>query len=112
VGIPAALNDTVSREEREMMKRVYWLPVLCTLFFAGVAGADDYPIMDMVADKVVQKYQTSSCEDLWKQKGAPKTDREKEALQLLRDDPQMRTAFVDKVAATVVNKMFECGMIP
>jgi len=95
-----------------MIKRVYWLGALCILFLAGVARAEDYPIMDMVADKVVQKYKESSCEDLWKQKEGPKTDREKEALQLLRDDPQMRKAFVDKVAATVVNKMFECGMIP
>lgn len=94
-----------------MIKRV-WLGALCVLFLAGIAGAEDYPIMDMVADKVVQKYKESSCEDLWKQKEAPKTDREKEALQLLRDDPQMRKAFVDKVAPTVVNKMFECGMIP
>ena len=97
-----------------MIKRV-WLGAFCLLFFVGVAGiaaAEDYPIMDMVADKVVQKYQHASCEELWRKKEAPKTDREKEALQLLRDDPQMRKAFVDKVAATVVNKMFECGMIP
>jgi hypothetical protein len=95
-----------------MIKRVAWLAILCTLFFAAAASAEDYPIMDMVADKVVQRYKQSSCEDLWKQKEAPKTEKEKEALQLLRDDPQMRKAFVDKVAATVVNKMFECGMIP
>lgn len=31
---------------------------------------------------------------------------------MLKDDPQMRTAFVDKIAAPVVNKMFECGMVP
>jgi len=31
---------------------------------------------------------------------------------MLRNDPQMRQAFVDKVAAPIVNKMFECGLIP
>jgi len=31
---------------------------------------------------------------------------------MLRGDPQMRTLFINKVAAPVVNKMFECGMIP
>lgn len=96
-----------------MIKRgVYCLAILSVLLAVGVARAEDYPIMDMVAGKVMQKYKQSSCEELWKQKEAPKTEKEKEALQILRDDPQMRKAFVDKVAATVVNKMFECGMIP
>jgi hypothetical protein len=34
------------------------------LFAAGVADAQ-FPIMDQVADKVIQKYQTSTCEQLW-----------------------------------------------
>ena len=33
-------------------------------------------------------------------------------MQMLRNDPQMRTAFINKVAAPIVNKMFECGLIP
>jgi hypothetical protein len=37
---------------------------------------------------------------------------EQEAVQLLRATPQMRAAFIDKVAAPIANKMFECGMIP
>jgi hypothetical protein len=65
-----------------------------------------------LADKVIQKYQQSSCEDLWKKKGKAKSAREQEAIQLLRGDPQMRRAFIDKVAPPIVNKMFECGMIP
>ena len=95
-----------------MMKRIGSFAALSILLVACAAGAQQYPIMDMIADKFIQKYQTSSCEQLWKQKEAPKSDQEKEALELLRDDPQMRTAFVNKVAAPVINKMFECGMIP
>ena len=34
------------------------------------------------------------------------------ALHLLRDDPKARVAFVDQIAAPVLNKMFECNMIP
>jgi hypothetical protein len=30
----------------------------------------------------------------------------------LRNDSQARMAFIDKIAAPVLNKMFECGMIP
>jgi hypothetical protein len=31
---------------------------------------------------------------------------------LLKQNPQLRTEFINKVAAPIVNKMFECGMIP
>jgi hypothetical protein len=75
-----------------------------------------YPIMDAVANKVIQKYQTSTCEQLWQEKaqgqGKPKPEMEQRAVQALRNDPRMRQAFFDKVSAPIVNKMFECGMIP
>jgi hypothetical protein len=37
---------------------------------------------------------------------------EKNLIQMLRENPQMRQVFIDKVAATVANKMFECGLVP
>jgi hypothetical protein len=37
---------------------------------------------------------------------------EQRVIGLLQSDPQMRTAFINKVAAPIANKMFECGMIP
>ncbi len=79
-------------------------------------NAQDFPILDKIADKVIQKYQQSTCEQLWEeraQKGkAPKPQMEQEALQMLKSDQQMRSAFINKVAAPIANKMFECGMIP
>ena len=81
------------------------------LLFAGVASAQ-YPILDRIADKVVQKYQQSTCEQLWQKKGQPPSQREQEAVQIMRNNPQMRQAFIDRVAAPIANKMFECGMIP
>jgi hypothetical protein len=30
----------------------------------------------------------------------------------MREDQQMRAAFIDRVAAPIANKMFECGMFP
>ena len=95
-----------------MTKRFDLFALMFGVLFAGVAGAQQYPIMDKVADKVIQKYQQSTCEQLWQEKGKPKGEREQEAVQLLRNDPQMRTAFINKVAAPIANKMFECGMIP
>jgi hypothetical protein len=82
-----------------------------TLLGVGVAGAQ-FPILDMVAEKVIQKYQQATCEQLWQQKGQPKSAQEQEALQILQGDPQMRTSFLNKVAAPIANNMFECGMIP
>ena len=88
---------------------------VATLAAAGVAYAQ-FPVMDRVADKVVQKYQTSTCEQLWQEKaqkqGQPKPEMEQRAIQALKGDPQMRQAFFNKVAGPIVNKMFECGMIP
>ena len=95
-----------------MSKRLYmfaFLPVL--LGFAGVASAQQYPIIDDIANKVVQKYQNSSCEQLWQRRGHH-SPREQEAVQFMRNNPQMRAEFVDRVAAPIANKMFECGMIP
>jgi len=91
-----------------------------TLAVAAIAAAGlayaQFPIMDMVANKVIQKYQTSTCEQLWQERaqgqGKPKPEMEQRAMKLLREDPQMRQAFFDKVAGPIVNKMFECGMIP
>ena len=94
-----------------MIKRVYLLPFLSAVLFVGVAGAQEHPLMNMIADRVIQKYQQATCEQLWKKKGH-KTDEEKNLMQLLRDDPQMRRAFIDKVAAPIANKMFECGLLP
>lgn len=78
---------------------------------AGLAAAD-FPLMNMVADKVIQKYQSSTCEQLWAQKQEPKSEQEQRLVGLLKSDPQLRVAFMNKVAGPIANKMFDCGMIP
>ena len=45
-------------------------------------------------------------------KGEPPSEKEKMAIDFLRNDPQARKDFIDKIAPVVMNKMFECGMIP
>ena len=110
-----------------MMKRYYPLMVavaLVSLLFLGIAllrpsqakalPPQQYPIMDRVADKIIQKYQTSTCEQLWMKKSekTPPTPEEQKAIAFLKSDPQMRAAFINKVAPPIANKMFDCGMIP
>src|ERR1700741_811525 len=73
-----------------------------------------FPIMDKVADKIILKYEQSTCEQLWVKKSqkAPPSAEEQKAIAFLKSDPQMRTAFINKVAPPIANKMFDCGMIP
>ena len=94
-----------------MLKRMGLFAVVPALLVVGVAGAQ-HPILDMAANKVIQKYQQSSCEQLWEQKGKPKSAQEQEIITFLRSDPQMRAEFINRIAGPVANKMFECGMIP
>ena len=98
------------------MKLNAWaLAAIPALAFAGVALAQ-YPILDIAANRVIQKYQTATCEQLWQERAAnqskAKTPQEQQMLTFLRDDPNMRALFLNKVAGPVANKMFECGMIP
>ena len=94
-----------------MKKRIPVIVVASVLCVAGIAGGQEV-ILNMVANKVIQKYQSASCEQLWQQKGQPKSPEEEKAVNFLRNDPQARTEFLNKVAAPIANKMFECGMIP
>jgi hypothetical protein len=90
------------------------------LFLLVISGTraqspqQQHPILDAFANKVIQKYQTSSCQDLKLKKAekAPPTPQEQKVIQFLKSDPQMRREFINKVAAPIANKMFDCGMIP
>lgn len=75
-----------------------------------------YPIADALADKIVTKYQTSSCAQLAAQKAeksaAAKSPMEMRVVELMRKDAAMREHFLNRIAGPVVNKLFECGMVP
>ena len=107
------------------MKRLLAAAVVTSTLFIAVAvaatpttpePAQQYPVMEGIAQKVIQKYQASSCQQLWAEKGqvpsAEQLQKQEKATQMLRQDPAMRKAFLDIVAAPIANKMFECGMIP
>jgi hypothetical protein len=110
-----------------MTKRSYVSLAVLVLFVAVLVGhtllrsnrvdaqpAQQYPILDKVAAKVIAKYQNSSCEQLYQQKSqkAQPTPEEVKVVQFLHSDPQMKTVFINKVAAPIANKMFDCGLIP
>jgi hypothetical protein len=88
------------------------LVVFVSALIAAGAVAAQGMLVDAAADKVIKKYQAATCDQLKAQKAEPPSEKEKIALDTLRDDPKARVAFVDKIAAPVLNKMFECSMIP
>jgi phosphoenolpyruvate-protein kinase (PTS system EI component) len=98
-------------EEHMMNKRVSLLVLASALCTADIAAGQGM-ILDAVANKVISKYQNSTCDQLRQEKNQPKSSRQEKVVQFLRNDPQARTAFLNQVAAPIVNKLFECGMIP
>jgi hypothetical protein len=101
-----------------MKRRVLVLTLTTGLICLGIAGtyAQQYPMLDRVADKVVQKYQTSSCQQIEAQRATPPTAQREEMearlVRLLHEDAQMRQEFINRVAAPIANKLFECNLIP
>jgi hypothetical protein len=98
------------------MRKISIATFFSCLLLAGIVqikGQEQYPILDQAANKVIEipdrdlptvvGGETAAC--------AP-TPAEAKAIQFLHSDPQMRTVFINKVAAPVANKLFECGMIP
>jgi hypothetical protein len=96
-----------------MTKHSCLLAMVLALLYVTIASAQ-HPVLDAVANKVVQKYQTSSCEQLMQSKAqkTPPSAGEQKAMEMLRTDATMRHEFVGIVADQVVDKLIQCGMIP
>jgi len=96
-----------------MSKHSCLFALALALLYVTVAVAQ-HPVLDAVANKVVQKYQTSTCQQLMQQKAQkqPPSPGEQKAMEMLRTDPEMRHEFVSIVADPVVDKLIQCGMIP
>ena len=94
-----------------MNKSIGAVVFVAAVIVAGAVAAQGV-LVDAAADKVIKKYQAASCDQLKAQKSEAPTEKEKMALDLLRAYPKARVAFVNQIAAPVLNKMFECSMIP
>lgn len=88
--------------------------ILGSVAAPGQAAQSQYPMLDKLADKVIAKYKATNCAELKAQKAEKKapTPQEEKAIEFLKSDPKMRTYFLNRVAAPIANKMFDCGMIP
>jgi len=94
------------------MSKTVWAIVIVIVVVAVGGWASRGKAVDLVADEAIRKFQSASCEQLKAQQDEPPTLIKKVALSLLRDDEKVRVAFIDKIAAPVLNKMIECGMAP
>ena len=74
-----------------MKLRLWPFAFVPALFFVGAANAD-FPLMNMVADKIIQRYQSSSCEQLAQKRPSP-DEQEQRIVQLMKSDPALRTRF-------------------
>ena len=99
--------------------RVVVLAFVGMSMLGGVGNSQQtpqYPLMEMIANKVIAKYQGMSCQQLQQSKKTPPSGQEAEmmakAVTQLKQDPAMRQAFINKVAPPIANKMFDCGLIP
>jgi hypothetical protein len=94
------------------MNRSIGTAVFASVMVVAGAAAAEGLLVDAAADKVIKKFESATCDQLKAQKNEPPSEKEKIAMDLLRDDPKARVAFIDKIAAPVLNKMFECNIIP
>lgn len=101
--------------------RLYLLAIAALLMLAvsvakaqygGYQQPGQYPLLDRAANRVIEKYRNSSCEQLWQDRNEPKSQEQQRAIEFLRSDPQIRRMFIDRIAAPVANKLFDCRMIP
>jgi hypothetical protein len=98
-----------------MNKSSLMFGLVTATLMVSAADSQPYPMVDAVANKIIQKYQTSSCQQLWEEKAQgkkPPGEMEQRAIAMLRNDAGMRAEFFNKISAPIVSKMFECGMIP
>jgi hypothetical protein len=71
------------------MKFTSLAALVVALLYVSIGNAQQYPIMDKIANKVLAKYQNSTCEQLWQQKAnkQPPSPEEQKAIQFLKTDP-------------------------
>ena len=94
-----------------MSKSIGVAVFVSALIVAGAVAAQGM-LVDAAADRVIKKFEAATCDELKAQRKEPPSEKERMAMDLLRDDPKARVAFIDKIAAPVLNKMFECSIIP
>ncbi|MCP9931968.1 hypothetical protein KBY82_14390 [Cyanobium sp. AMD-g] len=85
---------------------------VAAVLVASTPAQAQSPVVSLMAKKVAERYQKSTCDQLWAARSERRGSQEQRVFEMLSDEPQMRQAFFDQIAGPVMNKLFICGMIP
>jgi len=79
-------------------------------------------LLDAAANLVIEKFQNASCEELSQMTlnsdkssqadGGQQAAMQEKAISMLQQNPEIREEFINRVAAPIANKMFDCNLIP
>ena len=79
-------------------------------------------VVNTVANLVIDKFQNASCEELSQMQpssenspagsSGPQAAMQQKAIAVLKQNPEIREQFIDRVAPAIANKMFDCNIIP
>jgi hypothetical protein len=114
-------NRTInSNKENKMNNRWHYslalLSALALPLYAPLACAQSYPEADRLAEQVIERYRSASCEEIKERRTrslSPEQEKRRhQIVEQLLADPSMRTHFLNKIAGPIANRMFDCGLIP
>jgi hypothetical protein len=86
---PKADLNHIDDEERNVSKSISVVVFASAMVVAGTLAAQ-VMLVDAAADRLIAKYQAASCDQLKEQKREPPSEKEKLALDLLREDSEWR----------------------
>ena len=72
-------------------------------------------IVDSVANTMVSSIQSDSCADfaaMLKNRKGSSSSKSSQASGMMKNDPEARQRFVNKVAGPLLNKMIDCDLLP
>lgn len=119
---PSLPKEKVTLPNPESLQPSQKTPEKPSLPSEKVALPDPDNLLDIAANLVINKYQNTSCEELAKMKpqshqgsqtaGTPEAAIQAKAIEMLRNNPEMRKKLINRVAPPIANKMFDCKVIP
>ncbi|MEM8639188.1 MAG: hypothetical protein AAGG51_10285 [Cyanobacteria bacterium P01_G01_bin.54] len=108
------------------MKKIYLLltgliPMVLVLNGCNLFLSED-KLVELAANLVIEKFQTASCEEVAQMQPASAevaaageekdAVMKKKAIEVLKNNPELREKFINQVAGPMANKMFECNLVP
>ena len=94
-----------------------------TIVVSSCENTPKEALLDIATNLAIAKYEKASCKEVaqMQPQSQPATgsqgdaqkqaDLQAKAIEMLQKDPEMRQKFINRVAAPIANKMFECNLV-